>query len=66
VLDGLARRLEDTGFALHAGDAARDGAAAWLGRLDRMLAGHGGLVAIEEIQLFTPELASYLPGRCSA
>jgi hypothetical protein len=42
---------------LHAGDAARDGAAAWLGRLDTMLAGHGGLVAIKEIQLLSPELA---------
>ena len=42
---------------LHAGDAARDGAAAWLGRLETMLAGHDGLVAIEEIQLLSPELA---------
>ena len=42
---------------LHAADAARDGAAAWLGRLDAMLAVHDGLVAIEEIGLLSPELA---------
>jgi sigma-54 dependent transcriptional regulator, acetoin dehydrogenase operon transcriptional activator AcoR len=47
---------------LHAGELVRDGAAAWLRRLETLLADqaycdeHGGLVAIEEIQLLSPEL----------
>ncbi len=41
---------------LHAGDAARDGAAGWLNQLERLLAGHGGLVVVDEIQLLSPEL----------
>jgi hypothetical protein len=42
--------------ALHAGDAVRDGAAVWLHKLEQLLASHGGLVAVEEIQLLSPEL----------